>query len=266
MGILNVTPDSFSDGGKFATRERAIERGEQLAAAGADVVDIGGESTRPGAERVPPAEQKRRVLDVIAHLRARAPTLGISIDTSSSEVAAAALDAGADLINDVTAGRADPDMLALAGQRDVPFVLMHMQGQPATMQDAPTYDNVVVEVRAFFEARIAAACAAGVARERIILDPGIGFGKRRAHNLSLLAGLEEFASMGYPLMLGLSRKGFLGNLLATREPLELIPATCAANALGVLAGARIFRVHDVSENRQALTVAWKVLQAQRART
>ncbi len=264
MGILNVTPDSFSDGGRFADLETAVAQGVRMADDGAAVIDVGGESTRPGSQPVPAAEQRRRVVEVIARLRRRLPAMQISIDTTSADVAAAALDAGADVINDISAGRDDTDMLALAARRGVPLVLMHMQGRPATMQNDPRYQNVVEEVREFLAERIAAAVAAGISREQLIVDPGIGFGKAREHNVALLAGLERLTQLHCPLLLGVSRKAFLGHKLPTQEPRQLVAATCATTALGVMAGARIFRVHDVAENRQAMDVAWQWQQARKA--
>ncbi len=264
MGILNVTPDSFSDGGRFADPETAVAQGVRMAEDGAAVIDVGGESTRPGSQPVSAAEQRQRVVEVIARLRGRLPAVQISIDTTSAEVAAAALDAGADVINDISAGRDDADMLALAARRRVPLVLMHMQGRPATMQNAPRYEDVVEEVRDFLADRIAAAVAAGISREQLIVDPGIGFGKTREHNIALLAALERLTQLHCPLLLGVSRKAFLGHKLPTREPRQLVAATCAATALGVMAGARIFRVHDVPENRQAMEVAWQWRQARQS--
>ncbi|MCF7992082.1 MAG: dihydropteroate synthase [Thiohalocapsa sp.] len=264
MGILNVTPDSFSDGGCYSGVERAVQRASQMLREGADIIDVGGESTRPGAAPVPASEQCRRVVGVIRAVRdmiARSVETGpghravISIDSTSDEVARAALDAGADWINDTSAGRDAPGMLALAAERAAPIVLMHRRGEPATMQDDPRYDDVVAEVCGFLADRTRAALAAGVAPERILLDPGIGFGKRRAHNLALLAGLGRLADLGYPLVLGTSRKRFMGAICAESDPAALVHATCATTALGVAAGVRVFRVHDVAANRQAADTA-----------
>lgn len=259
MGILNVTPDSFSDGGLHADSVAAVRHGVQMASDGADVIDVGGESTRPGALRVPAAGQLQRVLPVVRELRRELPAgCRISIDTTRAEVAAAALDAGAAIINDVSAGREDPDLPALAARSGADLVLMHMQGTPETMQVQPHYGDVTGEVRAFLLQRAAAAEAAGVRRERIWIDPGIGFGKSKAHNLQLLAGLPALVQAGYPVLLGTSRKRFMGTICNVERFDELVAATCATTALGVLAGVRMFRVHDVRANRQALDVAWAI--------
>ncbi len=262
MGILNVTPDSFSDGGRYTAVETAVAQGVRMAGEGAEVIDVGGESTRPGAEPVPAAEQIRRVVPVIERLRPQLPAgVFISIDTTRAEVAAAALDAGADFVNDVSAGRDDPAMFPLVAERGVAIVLMHMQGTPKTMQDNPYYDEVVAEVRAFLLQRAEAALAAGIAREAIVFDPGIGFGKRKRDNLELMAHLDAFVATGYPALLGASRKRFMGAILEVREPAELVAATVATTTLGVMAGVRLFRVHDVAENYQAMQVAWAIRQA-----
>jgi len=251
MGVVNVTPDSFSDGGRYLDTHAAIAHGERLAAEGAAILDIGGESTRPGADPVPAAEELRRVVPVVERL---AGTARVSIDTSKAEVAAAALDAGADYVNDVTAFRGDPELAALVADRGVDCCLMHMLGSPRTMQDDPRYDDVVSEVKAFLEERLAAAVAAGVAEERVMLDPGIGFGKTVAHNLELIARLDEIAAIGRPVVFGVSRKSFLGRLTG-RDVGERAVATAAANVLALERGATVFRVHDVPETVDALTVA-----------
>lgn len=272
MGILNVTPDSFSDGGTHATHEAAVAHGLQLAAEGAAVIDVGGESTRPGSQRVEAGEQIRRTASVIAALRERFDAspkhvhVAISIDTTLWAVAAAALDAGADFINDVSGGRDDPAMFELAARRGCAFVVMHMQGAPATMQQAPAYGDVVSEVVAFLLERAAAAEAAGIARSQIVIDPGIGFGKARDHNLRLLGAMDRFVATGYPVLLGCSRKRFMGSLCLDEggeapPPRDLLGATCATTALGVAGGVRLFRVHDVKVNRQAADVAWAILRA-----
>ena len=263
MGIVNATPDSFSDGGALADAEAAAERAGAMRAEGADLIDVGGESTRPGAERVSAETQIRRVVGVIERIRQRVPDTPVSIDTTSARVAAAALDAGASMINDVAAGRDDPAILSLAAERGAPIALMHMKGEPKTMQQAPRYDpegGVVAEVEAFLRERAAAAVEAGVDPAGIVLDPGIGFGKRTDHNLALLQALPRFVRLGHLVLLGTSRKGFLGRVCARGKeeppaPTELIPATCATTALGVAAGVGIFRVHDVAANRQAADVA-----------
>jgi dihydropteroate synthase len=256
MGILNVTPDSFSDGGRYDTLPQAVERGLDLVRQGADILDVGGESTRPGAPRVSAAAQKDRVLKVIRELRRQLPShIVLSVDTTLSTVAAAAIDQGANIINDVSAGRDDPDMLPLAAEAGASVILMHMRGTPETMQQNPVYRDVVSEVKAFLLGRAAAALEAGVPRDALILDPGIGFGKTRLHNLLLLQGLPRLCALGYPLLLGVSRKRFMGSVCAVSVPQGLVPATCACTALGVAAGVSIFRVHDVAENRQAADVA-----------
>ncbi len=261
-GILNLTPDSFSDGGQFPDTSVAIEHALRMVEEGADVIDVGGESTRPGSRPVSAAEQARRVLRVIEGLRTRLPPhVPISIDTTRADVAEAALAAGAALINDVSAGRHDGHMFEVAAAGGVPLILVHMQGTPATMQHDPRYEDVVLEVRAFLLARARAAEAAGIAPENLIIDPGIGFGKTREHNLSLLARLGCLVDTGYAVMLGASRKRFMGSVCAVEEPSRLVGATCATTALGVRAGVGWFRVHDVQPNRQAADVAYAVAHA-----
>jgi dihydropteroate synthase len=261
MGILNLTPDSFSDGGRYDSPAQAVERGIEMVRQGADIVDVGGESTRPGASRVAAAEQNARVLEVIEALhRQLPPGVLISIDTTLSEVARPALARGATMINDVSAGGDDPGLLRLAAEARVSIVLMHMRGTPETMQQNPVYRNVVDEVEQYLLARAGRALAAGVPAESIILDPGIGFGKTREHNLRLLNALPRLAALGYPLLLGVSRKRFMGSLCQVSDPKELVPATCACTALGVMAGVAMFRVHDVAQNRQAADLAWALKQ------
>jgi dihydropteroate synthase len=251
MGVVNVTPDSFSDGGRYLDARAAIGHGEQLAAEGAAILDVGGESTRPGADSVSEQEELRRVVPVVEGL---AGVARISIDTSKVAVAAAALDAGADYVNDVTAFRSDPDLAGLVAERGVDCCLMHMLGTPRTMQRDPRYDDVVSEVKAFLEARLAYAVGEGVAEERVMLDPGIGFGKTVEHNLELIRRLDEIVAIGRPVVFGVSRKSFLGKLTG-REVGERAVATAAANVLALERGASIFRVHDVPETVDALTVA-----------
>jgi dihydropteroate synthase len=251
MGVVNVTPDSFSDGGRYLDAGTAIGHGEQLAAEGAAILDVGGESTRPGADPVSGQEELRRVVPVVEGL---AGVARISIDTSKVAVAAAALDAGADYVNDVTAFRSDPDLAGLVAERGVDCCLMHMLGTPRTMQRDPRYDDVVSEVKAFLEARLAYAVGEGVAEERVMLDPGIGFGKTVEHNLELIRRLDEIVALGRPVVFGVSRKSFLGKLTG-RELGERAVATAAANVLALERGASIFRVHDVPETVDALTVA-----------
>jgi dihydropteroate synthase len=259
MGILNVTPDSFSDGGVHLDAFLARDKAMAMVGEGADLIDIGGESTRPGSLPVSPEEQCRRVLPVLDSLLSdpeEASRPYISIDTSSSHVAHEALKRGAVVVNDVTAGSGDPRMFDVVAHHRAHIVLMHMQGTPQTMQEAPQYQNVVSEVSDYLKGRIAAAVAAGIAREAIILDPGIGFGKTREHNLELLRHLDKLSALGYPVLLGCSRKRFMGSLCAEADPLALVGATVATTAFGVAKGVRLFRVHDVKPNRQAADVAW----------
>jgi len=283
VGILNVTPDSFSDGGRWTDPSSAVERAIEMARDGADLIDVGGESTRPGSTRVPAPEQIRRTATVIEAVRealdAHYPQVGISIDTTRSAVAEAALDRGAGLINDVSAGREDQAVLTLAARRGAPICLMHMKGEPGTMQDDPRYDEsgelggVVGEVEDHLRRRVEAAEAAGVDRSQIVIDAGIGFGKTREHNLALLAALPRLTRIGPAVLLGTSRKRFMGTICSRRPtldqrergeapekptPTELVGATCATTALGVAAGVRLFRVHDVWANRQAADVAFAI--------
>ncbi len=263
MGILNVTPDSFSDGGQFQTVQLALKQAEKMLTEGADIIDIGGESTRPYSLSVSSSEQIARIIPVISAIRQQLSTdVQISVDTRFSNVAKAALDVGATMINDVSAGRDDPAILTVAARADCPLILMHMQGTPQTMQQNPHYQNVVQEVIASLQTSLENALAAGVKRENIILDPGIGFGKRVQDNLSLLAHLPQLVALGFPVLLGTSRKRFMGSLCDVTEPAELISATLATTAWGVMAGVQIFRVHDVKENRQAVEIAWAMKQVQ----
>jgi len=263
MGILNVTPDSFSDGGLYSGTRDAVARGLEMVAEGADIIDIGGESTRPGSKRVDATEQKRRVLDVIAALRKEIPdSIGISIDTTLVAVAEAALDAGASFVNDVTGGTDDASMMSLIAERNVPYCIMHMQGRPGDMQDNPCYDDVQQEVKHFLLGQVDKALAVGVASSNIVLDPGIGFGKRTLHNLMLLQQLAELCATEFPVLLGTSRKRFMGEICKAEDAMSRMPATCATTALGVQAGAHIFRVHDIWQNRQAADVAYAIKQAE----
>jgi dihydropteroate synthase len=261
MGILNVTPDSFSDGGQFLKVDNAVQQVERMLAEGADIIDIGGESTRPGAVSVPVEEQIQRIVPVITAIRQRGITVLISVDTTLSCVAKAALLAGANIINDISAGDDDVSILSLAAQLQVPIILMHRQGLPQTMQDNPHYDNVVQEVLDGLKAKIDAALAVGIKPDNIIIDPGIGFGKRKQDNLALLANLNSLVVLGFPVLLGTSRKRFMGSLCNVSEPMQLVTATAVTTALGVMAGVRVFRVHDVRENRQAVDVAWAIRQS-----
>jgi dihydropteroate synthase len=243
MGIVNVTPDSFADGGRHLDHRAAVAHGLRLAAEGADLLDVGGESTRPGASYVEEAVELERVLPVVETLAA-ATEVPVSIDTRKAAVARAALAAGAAVVNDVSAGRDDPELLGVAAAAKAPLVLMHMQGTPATMQDDPRYGDVLAEVEAFLRARGAAAEAAGVAPDALVVDPGIGFGKRDEHNYALLAGLARLTRLGHPVLVGTSRKGFIGRALGlpTEQRLE---GTAATVVWAVERGARIVRVHDV---------------------
>ncbi len=262
MGILNVTPDSFSDGGRFTDPEAAIAHGLQMARDGADIIDIGGESTRPGAAPVPAEIESGRILPALRELGRQSACL-ISVDTAKAAVAAMALDAGAHIINDVSALTADPDMAPLARRYGAGVILMHRQGLPATMQINPRYDDVVREVAAWLAARAAAAAAAGLDPQTLALDPGIGFGKTTQHNLQLLANLPAIAGEGKrPLVVGLSRKRFLGEITGRSAPADRLPATVAALAWSALAGAQVLRVHDVAAARDAMLV-WQALQKER---
>jgi dihydropteroate synthase len=258
MGVLNVTPDSFSDGGEFFVTAAAVERGIQIAAEGADIIDVGGESTRPGAEPVSAKDELRRVIPVIEKLRGKID-IAISIDTSKSEVAKAALDAGASIINDVTAGRGDEKMLALAATRNAALVLMHMQGEPRTMQKNPRYSDVVREVGDFFRQQYSRALECGVDPMRLAFDPGIGFGKTLEHNLTLLKNLEQLRVDDRPLVVGVSRKSFLGKLVGSNETSDRIAPTIAMTSILRLRGADILRVHDVKENVASLRIAETML-------
>jgi dihydropteroate synthase len=244
MGVLNVTPDSFSDGGRFAAVESAVVQAEKLAADGAELIDIGGESTRPGSQRIEAKEQIRRILPV---LEATAPHLPVvwSVDTRSAEVASAAIDGGATVINDISAGRDDPAIFRLAAERQLPIILMHMQGEPQTMQANPHYENVIEEVKSFFVERIRAAQSAGVDTKQILLDPGIGFGKNVNHNLTLIREMKQFTQLGRPLVIGTSRKGFIGAISGEPQPNQRLLGTAATIAWSIANGADIVRVHDV---------------------
>lgn len=258
MGIVNVTPDSFSDGGAHATAEAAIAHGLRLVAEGADLLDIGGESTRPGAAEVSIDEELRRVIPVVEGL-ARATRMPISIDTSKPEVMRAAVEAGAGLINDVYALRRD-GALDAAAALGVPVVLMHMQGEPRAMQEAPDYDEVVGDVHRFLAERIFSAEMAGIDKKRIVVDPGFGFGKTTAHNLALLAQLARFVELGVPVLAGLSRKRSIGALTGREAPAERMAGSVAAHLIAAQRGARILRVHDVAQTVDALKI-WNAVDA-----
>jgi len=253
MGVLNVTPDSFSDGGRFLDAEAAVAHGLALEAEGADILDVGGESTRPGAEAVAADEQIRRVVPAIERLVTRGVQAQLSVDTTRVAVAEAAVAAGATYVNDVSAFRADPELAGLVADRGLDCCLSHMRGEPRSMQADPVYDDVVADVKAFLEERLGAAVAAGIAEERIMLDPGIGFGKTLVHNLELLRRLDELVELGRPIVIGTSRKSFLGRLTG-RETGDRLAGTIATNVLALERGATVFRVHDVGPVADALAV------------
>lgn len=264
MGVLNVTPDSFSDGGEHFDLAVAVARAHEMVELGADLIDVGGESTRPGADRVPPEEQLERVIPVIMQLQQELPAeVPISIDTASTTVAGAALEQGAAIVNDISAGRDDPGMFNLVAEAGVPYIIMHMQGVPSTMQDNPRYTDVVEEIKTFLQERAAAALDAGVVPDNLVIDPGIGFGKSRNDNLDIIMNLDRFRETGYKVMLGASRKRFMGSICDINSYSELVGATCATTAIGVFAGVSILRVHDIKENRQALDVAWALAKRQK---
>lgn len=258
MGIVNVTPDSFSDGGTAYSLEAALARAQAMVAAGADILDIGGESTRPGAADVPVPEEINRTAPVIAAIRAAGITTPISIDTRKSRVAEAALTAGADIINDVSALSYDPDLAAVTVAAGAPICLMHAQGTPQTMQADPRYDDVVIDVYDYLARRIDLAVSLGIDPARVITDPGIGFGKTMQHNLTLLRGLSVFHSLGAPILLGASRKRFIGTLSGVAEAAQRMPGSVAVALMAAGQGAQILRVHDVAETVQALAL-WRAL-------
>jgi dihydropteroate synthase len=256
-GIINVTPDSFSDGALYLDKDKAVARGLELVSEGSDIVDIGGESTKPGSEPISVGEELSRVIPVVSALRKKTDVL-ISIDTTKSEVAEAALDAGADIINDISSLRFDPIMGHLAVRRDVPVILMHMKGTPKTMQLNPSYENVMVEVKAFLEKMLETAEAYGIKKEKIIIDPGIGFGKRFKDNLTLIKNLSSLNDLGRPILVGTSRKSFIGRIL-NAPPQERLEGTIASAILSILNGAHILRVHDVAPVKKALLVAEAIM-------
>jgi dihydropteroate synthase len=253
MGIVNVTPDSFSDGGRFVSTEAAVAHALDLVQQGADLLDIGGESTRPGAKPVPTDEELHRVLPVVRELARRTP-VPLSVDTSKAAVADACLAAGAHVVNDVSALRGDPDLARVVAARRAGVVLMHMQGTPQTMQIDPRYDDVTAEVRAFLEERLQAALAAGIEAGRVVLDPGIGFGKTAEHNLQLLARLGELQALGRPVLLGVSRKGFMGKVLRRGVEDRLAASLAAVCRAVVLGAAQVVRVHDVRATHDVVTL------------
>ncbi|MBW1974737.1 MAG: dihydropteroate synthase [Deltaproteobacteria bacterium] len=254
MGVLNVTPDSFSDGGRFFDKPKAIERAKEMIDEGVDIIDIGGESARPFSDPIPLDEEMRRTIPVIEAVRSISEDIPISIDTTKAEVARAALNAGADIINDISALRFDPDMVRVAADFGVPVVLMHMLGTPKTMQENPTYRSLISEIISFLQQRIEVAVEGGIDFEQLVVDPGIGFGKTLEHNLRLIKDLDLFHSLERPLLLGASRKRFIGAVLDLPVE-EREVGTAAVNVCGVLAGAHILRVHDVGFHRQAAMMA-----------
>ena len=260
MGVVNITPDSFSDGGEFFDTERAIEQGERLATEGADLLDVGGESTRPFSESIPTEEELRRVIPVIRQL-ARRTRIPISIDTCKAAVARAALDAGASLVNDISSLGLDPDMKAVVASSGAPLILMHMQGTPRDMQVKPHYDSLLSEVVRFLEERIRIACKAGVSRDQIMVDPGIGFGKTVTHNLLLIKHLDALAILGRPVLLGTSRKSFIGAVL-NRPVTEREPGSWATVCAAILKGAHILRVHEVAVCRQVADMIDAIVNAE----
>jgi dihydropteroate synthase len=259
MGIINVTPDSFSDGGENLSAEKAIAHGLELVAEGADILDIGGESTRPGSDLVPVEEELRRVLPVIEGLRAKTDAV-ISIDTRKAEVMLRAAAAGADILNDVSAFTHDPDSLDVAVETGLPIILMHAQGDPKTMNDNPQYDDVVLDVFDYLEGRIQACVAAGIAKSKIVVDPGIGFGKHLHHNVAVMAGLPLYHGLGVPILLGASRKKMIGQLCNVDDAKDRVSGSLAGAIAGVAAGAQMLRVHDVKETKQAVEV-WRACMA-----
>jgi dihydropteroate synthase len=259
MGILNITPDSFSDGGKYLDMDAAINHGIKMAEEGADIIDIGGESTRPGAKRMPASIQIERVVPVIKVLKERlSQDIILSIDTTLSKVAYEAVNAGASMINDISAGLDDEEIFDVAAKNNIPLVLMHMQGTPENMQSNPRYTSVISEILEFLISKIEIARETGIQKHNIIIDPGIGFGKSIDHNLDIIKNLDKLVQTGYRVLLGASRKKFLQSICNTDEKSELVGATCAMTAMGVTAGVHIFRVHDVRENRQVADLIYKV--------
>ncbi|MBC8318264.1 MAG: dihydropteroate synthase [Desulfobulbaceae bacterium] len=260
MGILNVTPDSFSDGGRLTSQTDLLNQAETMIQDGADILDIGGESSRPFAEEVATEEELHRVIPAITAIRKRFST-PISIDTTKAEVARQALEAGADIINDISAFQSDPGIVDIALQYDVPVIIMHMQGTPRTMQVNPSYDDVIGEIRSALAERIDWAEERGLSRNKIIVDPGIGFGKTIGHNLTILKNLSQFSQLGCPILVGHSRKAFIGSLLDIKDPTSRDDATSVLSALCVQSGVSILRVHDVGKTIQAVKLAEAVLKA-----
>jgi len=257
MGILNITPDSFSDGSLYLDKKNAVQKGLQLIEDGADILDIGGESTRPGSDPVTAEEEKKRIVPVISEIREKTDAL-ISVDTTKSEVLKSALDAGADILNDISGMRFDPKIGELASKKDIPVIIMHMKGTPRNMQESPEYGNVIQEIKAFLEQRVTDALTAGIKKNKIIIDPGIGFGKRLKDNLKIISNLSAFNELGFPILIGVSRKSFIGDLLDL-SPEKRIEGTIASSLISILQGAHILRVHDVSSLKKAVIVAEAIM-------
>jgi len=259
MGILNITPDSFSDGGSYVSCESAVERAMIMIEQGASIIDIGGESTRPGSDRVPAVEQKRRIIDVISQLKKIIPNnVIISVDTTSSDVAKAAINLGVEMINDVSGGTEDHEMMKLISDNNIYYCIMHMQGSPKTMQDDPKYNDVTNEISSFLKTQAEKAISLGIKKNKIIIDPGIGFGKKVEHNLEILKNLDKISNIGYYTLLGTSRKKIFSDLSGNNNPEDRISGTCATSALGVSANINIFRVHDIWQNKQAIDIAFAI--------
>lgn len=258
MGILNLTPDSFSDGGKFNAPDQALSRASAMVTEGADILDIGGESTRPGAEIVAVEDEIQRTAPIITAIRA-CESVPISIDTRKAAVASAALKAGANLVNDVAAFTHDPNLVRITAQAQAPVCLMHAQGDPKTMQADPTYDDVLLDVYDYLEARIDIVVAAGISRNRILVDPGIGFGKTQAHNLTLLQGISLFHALGCPILLGASRKRFIGDISGAISAEDRASGSLAVAMAAVIQGVQLLRVHDIRETKQALCLTWAIV-------
>jgi dihydropteroate synthase len=257
MGILNITPDSFSDGGLYYNKQNAVNRGIQLIEEGADILDIGGESSRPGSDPITAEEEKKRILPVLSEIRKKTDTF-ISVDTTKSEVLKAALDQGADILNDISGMRFDPKMLEVASEKNIPVVIMHMKGTPKNMQKMPKYKNVIEEIKSFLKKRVKTALKAGIKKNKIIIDPGIGFGKRLKDNLKIIGNLSSFNELDLPILIGVSRKSFIGNLLNVTSD-QRIEGTIASSLVSVLQGAHILRSHDIASLKKAVIVTEAIM-------
>jgi len=257
MGILNITPDSFSDGGLYYNKQNAVNRGLQLIEEGADILDIGGESSRPGSDPITAEEEKKRILPVLSEIRKKTDTF-ISVDTTKSEVLKAALDQGADILNDISGMRFDPKMLEVASEKNIPVVIMHMKGTPKNMQKRPKYKNVIEEIKSFLKKRVKTALKTGIKKNKIIIDPGIGFGKRLKDNLIIIGNLSSFKELALPILIGVSRKSFIENLLNV-TPDQRIEGTIASSLVSVLQGAHILRSHDIASLKKAVIVTEAIM-------